>query len=390
MPQGIPVGLTREHVLLALADLDVGAEHPFGTPTGYELVHDGKRYPPKAVIGLAYRHFAGRILQPDEFSGGEAHRQANAVLRHLGFNVVKKDPEPSDLAEAVERERERRREMWSRLAQAGGPTTVAPSVLRKLGIYGGAQGIWVDKVRTGGLGPAGAGVTVGGLHTGQSYADDLADDCIIYHYPRTRRQAGRDRAEVNATKAVGLLGLPLFVVTYPSPNAAVRDARLGWVEAWDDASATFLLSFEERPAVPPVSTATDEEPFQLVEDVSRRTLEALAREGQQRFKFRFLQRCGPRCVVCGLDIVEMLDAAHLRPKQAKGSDDPRNGLVFCATHHRAFDLGLFAIDPETLRFIYRDTGPDANRLRVLNSSLEHLEKKPHTDALRWTWDHRRT
>ena len=55
MPQSIPKGLTREHVLRALADLDAGIDHPFGAPTGYELVHDGKRYPPKAVIGLAYR-----------------------------------------------------------------------------------------------------------------------------------------------------------------------------------------------------------------------------------------------------------------------------------------------------------------------------------------------
>ena len=54
MPLSIPKGLTREHVLRALADLDAGIEHPFGSPTGYELVHEGKRYPPKAVVGLAY------------------------------------------------------------------------------------------------------------------------------------------------------------------------------------------------------------------------------------------------------------------------------------------------------------------------------------------------
>jgi len=30
MPQSIPKGLTREHVLAAIADLDAGIEHPFG------------------------------------------------------------------------------------------------------------------------------------------------------------------------------------------------------------------------------------------------------------------------------------------------------------------------------------------------------------------------
>src|SRR3954463_15303194 len=91
MPQVIPEGLTREHVLRALVELDADESHPFGEPTGYELVHKGKRYAPKAAIGLAYRHLAGRILRPEEFSGGEAAGQANHVLRSLGFTVVRKE-----------------------------------------------------------------------------------------------------------------------------------------------------------------------------------------------------------------------------------------------------------------------------------------------------------
>ncbi len=93
MPQSIPAGLTQDHVLRTLADLDAGIAHPFGQPTGYELVHQGKRYAPKAVVGLACRYSVGRILQPEEFSGGEAPGQANFVLRKLGFTVVRKDKE---------------------------------------------------------------------------------------------------------------------------------------------------------------------------------------------------------------------------------------------------------------------------------------------------------
>jgi hypothetical protein len=93
MPQSIPKGLTRESVLQAIADLDAGIEHSFGPPTGYELVHEGKRYAPKAVIGLACRSLLGRILTHEEFSGGEAQGQANYVLRELGFTVEKKGSE---------------------------------------------------------------------------------------------------------------------------------------------------------------------------------------------------------------------------------------------------------------------------------------------------------
>ena len=91
MPQAIPAGLTRDHVLRTLADLDAGLVHPFGAATGYELVHEGRRYAPKAVVGTACRYSLGRMLLPEEFSGGEAPGQANFVLRRLGFKVLKKE-----------------------------------------------------------------------------------------------------------------------------------------------------------------------------------------------------------------------------------------------------------------------------------------------------------
>jgi hypothetical protein len=82
--------LTRAHILQALTDLDRGVDHTFGLPTKYEVVHEGTRYAPKAVVGLVCFHLLGRILLPSEFSGGEAPGQANFVLRNLRFTVVKK------------------------------------------------------------------------------------------------------------------------------------------------------------------------------------------------------------------------------------------------------------------------------------------------------------
>jgi hypothetical protein len=93
MPQSIPKGLTREHVVKALADLDAGIEHPFSRSTGYELVQEGKRYSPKAVVGVAFRYLTGEILHHSKFSGGEAPGQANYELRRLGFQVIKKSQE---------------------------------------------------------------------------------------------------------------------------------------------------------------------------------------------------------------------------------------------------------------------------------------------------------
>ena len=43
-----------------------------------------------------------------------------------------------------------------------------------------------------------------------------------------------------------------------------------------------------------------------------------------------------------------MKAAHICGKAHNGSDDWRNGLPLCSTHHDTFDAHLFTINPETL------------------------------------------
>ncbi len=255
---------------------------------------------------------------------------------------------PADL---VNEERQRRQNMWTSLTAENGPRGVSPALLRDLGIYGGAQGIWTDKIRTSSITPDGVGVTVGVLHTGEHYPDDLSDDAIIYHYPSTHRPGGRDIGEINATKNAGKLGLPVFVVTSSSsPNK--RDVFLGRVEKWDDETQQFLISFASNiskvePTTPDLD-AEDEAPFRAFETTSPVHRMVTGRPGQVRFKFNVIKRYGPKCAVCDLDISELLEAAHVIPKKKRGSDDPGNGLVLCANHHRAWDMGLFGIEPTTV------------------------------------------
>ena len=81
--------ITRADVEEALAALDRREPHAFGPSIFYDLLEQGKRYPPKAVVGLAARRALGRPLRPDEFSGGE-DSWAFRLLRDLGFTVVTK------------------------------------------------------------------------------------------------------------------------------------------------------------------------------------------------------------------------------------------------------------------------------------------------------------
>jgi putative restriction endonuclease len=282
----------------------------------------------------------------------------------------------------IEAERVRRKAMWGRLLEAGGPHGLPPRLLHEVGVYGGAQGVWVDASRTQGIGGTN-GVTVGLLHTGRHYADDFSSDGVLYHYPRTHRQTGRDRSEVDATKAAGRLNLPVFVITRGA-RANTRDVYKGWVEGWDDDAERFLVTFaEDPPPLPP--TDEGESPFVLQAEIKRSRRSVVKRPNQQRFKFAVLKLYGPACAVCGLDVTDLLQAAHLRGKAEGGSDDPRNGLVLCALHHLAYDRRLWAIEPNSLAVCHLPGGPDANQLRISRSSLIHLPKQPHKEALDYAW-----
>ncbi len=57
----------------------------FADSTRYDLVHNGKKYPPKAIAGAAYLFQFGE--EPPSFGGG---RPANNTLRKLGFEIKPK------------------------------------------------------------------------------------------------------------------------------------------------------------------------------------------------------------------------------------------------------------------------------------------------------------
>ena len=203
----------------------------------------------------------------------------------------------------------------------------------------------------------------------------------------TNRTPGRDASEIEATKEAARLRLPVFVITYPSLNAKLRNVFLGWVEDWDDTNKIFLITFDiSRPQRLIHDVDEDDEPFSLV-DSSKKSAkqQAAVRPGQQRFRFRVMRRYGGACLLCGVNILELLDAAHIRPKKSHGSDDPRNGLLLCSLHHRAFDAEMFGIEPRTLMIRYRKDGPDRSALKVSIDGLQALPKNPHAEALGWLW-----
>ncbi|HYY18020.1 MAG TPA: hypothetical protein VE864_04210 [Streptosporangiaceae bacterium] len=86
--------VNHEDVVRALTEYDrLGPDgffsaHGFGPATTYDLVWDGRRYPPKAILGTAYELATGQRLASGDFEGGRSG--AVRVLGALGFTVQPK------------------------------------------------------------------------------------------------------------------------------------------------------------------------------------------------------------------------------------------------------------------------------------------------------------
>ena len=83
--------ITRDHVEKAIGQLTVeGMPSGFGPSTGYDLIHNGTPFAPKAVLALAHKNANGVIPNSDDFSGGEG-TPCFLTLRKLGFKIVRKN-----------------------------------------------------------------------------------------------------------------------------------------------------------------------------------------------------------------------------------------------------------------------------------------------------------
>jgi len=102
-----PQDVTREAVIAAIAEYDqLGQDeflrkYAFGRARLYLLIHDGRAYDSKAIVGAAHGFLPRQEpLTSRQFSGGEA--TVGRLLRHLGFTVhVSANLTSEDFAELI-------------------------------------------------------------------------------------------------------------------------------------------------------------------------------------------------------------------------------------------------------------------------------------------------
>jgi hypothetical protein len=75
----------KDHVLKALYAIDKDGVPWHRESTKFDLLHDGKKYPPKYAVSLAFKFATGKELEG--FSGGE---ETNGFLKSLGFEIREK------------------------------------------------------------------------------------------------------------------------------------------------------------------------------------------------------------------------------------------------------------------------------------------------------------
>jgi hypothetical protein len=144
-------------------------------------------------------------------------------------------------------------------------------------------------------------------------------------------------------------------------GSTYRVLGLGLITGYDANADVFILESADQAALEQVTGVIVEEeeryevqlyaqltnefrPF-VREDSVVYTVSAPKRD--EAFRQVVLREYDFTCAVCEMkfrlgDLVEAT-AAHIVPKRKSGTDDPRNGLALCRTHHWAFDTGIFTL-----------------------------------------------
>jgi hypothetical protein len=84
-------------------------------------------------------------------------------------------------------------------------------------------------------------------------------------------------------------------------------------------------------------------------DARERIAASIARRrGQPKFRRALLKAYDGKCAITGCDVKETLEAAHIVPYKGAHTNKVANGLLLRADVHTLFDLGLIAIDTQTM------------------------------------------
>lgn len=345
MASPIPSTLTSQQVRAAVKRFNSGYPHSFSDSTKFDVIVDGQRYPPKAIVGLTVVPRLGKPLKPSDFSGGSESKCVR-VLERAGFRVVDK---PAPVAWIFQG----RPDTWrlddylsdlKRITWYVGQEHFAPSMRVGQSVF-----IW----RAAGTTRAPCGIIA---------------RCTIRARPRIRKGLAAEfgyaigRHSKKAALAVELSVDSVFT----SPDRMLHEGRISHdivlrglrilrmrnqtnYPLQSDQVKRIAKLLGEKIASFKSAVATDEAPDD--DPKKKRRFAVTIRTGQGKFRANLLRLYNGRCAISGTDVAGALDACHLWVHSRSGINHSKNGILLRADLHRLFDKGLMGIDAKTMTVV---------------------------------------
>lgn len=112
----------------------------------------------------------------------------------------------------------------------------------------------------------------------------------------------------------------------------------------------------------------------------------LSRPYQARFRRNILNSYGSECILTGVKMPEVLEAAHIKPVEYAGNDSIGNGLCLRLDMHQLFDTGHLQISPQG------DIKLSARAFEEYGTIIPRSIDLPdfvNKEYVRWRWDNYR-
>lgn len=92
----LPNNINKEHLIKAIAKIDVEGIPKDADSQYYNVVYNGKNYPPKVIVSYANIFANGEEINRNSFSGGIG-TPCFKLLEENGFKILQKDMKQTDL-----------------------------------------------------------------------------------------------------------------------------------------------------------------------------------------------------------------------------------------------------------------------------------------------------
>lgn len=370
---------SRDAVLKAMDEFDrLGrteflVKYGFRPARSYFVVHDGKSYDSKAIVGAAYGfQFPSQgPLSANDFSGGDA--TVRPKLEGLGFEFAGgAEPEAGEftsdrLTEGEIYPREDLIEMFGIV-----DSTVNTGVFRPKG----SRSLWLF-------------VTRDKTSDRTQYKDHLDGDLLHWE----GQTSGRTDSKIVDHEANGDELLVFYRDSKRQhPKAGFRfEGQFRYLSHKPGNPSEFLLQrVREYLESEPAPEAETFDPTGI-EDGRSKVLAAVSRrQGQSKFRRELMRAYEGKCAVTGCAIEPLLEAAHIHPYLGPHTNHVTNGLLLRADIHTLFDLGLLAVDAEH-RVIGAEILLGSDYAMLIGQPLGLPSKasdRPSGKALEWHREHR--